>query len=167
MVEQERVTLRHAKRLLVDGNNLIGGRDDGRLNSLEAALRRVIAVGVVIEVFRDGGARSADDEIVAAIGTPDPATADRIVVITDDRDLAARCRARGVSVVTASHFREAIGAGTRHPVAGTGVRPPSIGGTGPRPTAHRDLASDEDRRWRPGRGATKKRGPATRPPRSR
>ena len=64
MVDQERVTLRNAKRLLVDGNNLGGGRDEGRLNNLEATLRRTITAGVAIEVFRDGGARSADDQIL-------------------------------------------------------------------------------------------------------
>ena len=74
MVDQERVTLRNAKRLLVDGNNLVGGRDEGRLNNLEATLRRTITPGVAIEVFRDGGARSADDKIVEAIGSPDPGT---------------------------------------------------------------------------------------------
>ncbi|MFM9128403.1 MAG: hypothetical protein ACKOPF_00890, partial [Candidatus Limnocylindrus sp.] len=109
MVDQESVTLRSAKRLLVDGNNLVGGRDEGRLNNLEAALRRITTSGVAIEVFRDGGVRSADDKIVQAIGSPDPGVADRIVVITDDRGLAARCKALGASVVSARYFRDAIG----------------------------------------------------------
>jgi hypothetical protein len=167
MVDQERVTLRNAKRLLVDGNNLVGGRDEGRLNSLEAALRRTITLGVAVEVFRDGGARSADDKIVEAIGTPDPGSADRIVVITDDRGLAARCTALGASVVSARYFRDAIGGPPRAPLAGTGARPPSIGGSGPRRAAPGKDEGDAERRWRPGRGATQKRGPSTRPPRPR
>ncbi len=167
MVDQERITLRNAKRLLVDGNNLVGGPDEGRLNSLEAALRRMIAAGVAIEVFRDGGARSADDRIVEAIGAPDPGSADRIVVVTDDRGLAARCRGLGTSVVSARSFREALGGAPRPPLAGTGGRPPSIGGTGPRRSAPGNDEGDGERRWRPGRGSTRKRGPATRPPRPR
>ena len=167
MVDQERITLRNAKRLLVDGNNLVGGRDEGRLNALEAALRRTISPGVSIEVFRDGGARSADDKIVEAIGAPDPGSADRIVVITDDRGLAARCADLGASTVTARYFRGVIGGPPRTPVAGSGARPPSIGGTGPRRSAPPKDEGDAERRWRPGRGATQKRGPATRPPRPR
>jgi hypothetical protein len=167
MVDQERVTLRNAKRLLVDGNNLVGGRDEGRLNNLEATLRRTITPGVAIEVFRDGGARSADDKIVEAIGAPDPGSADRIVVITDDRSLAARSRALGASVVSARYFRDAIGGPPRTPLAGSGGRPPSIGGSGPRRAAPSKVEGDSERRWRPGRGATQKRGPATRPPRPR
>ena len=38
MVEQERTTLRRARRLLVDGNNVVGGRDEGRIAAVEAAL---------------------------------------------------------------------------------------------------------------------------------
>ena len=167
MVDQERVTLRNAKRLLVDGNNLVGGRDEGRLNNLEATLRRTITPGVAIEVFRDGGARSADDKIVEAIGTPDPGAADRIVVITDDRGLSARCTALGTSVVSARYFRDVIGGPPRTPLAGSGGRPPSIGGSGPRRAAPSKDAGDVERGWRPGRGATQKRGPATRPPRPR
>ncbi|MEY3684128.1 MAG: putative YaiI/YqxD family [Chloroflexota bacterium] len=167
MVDQERITLRNATRLLVDGNNLVGGRDEGRLSTLQATLRRTIALGVAIEVFRDGGARSADDQIVDAIGRPDPGSADRIVVITDDRGLAARCTALGASVVSARFIRDVIGDSARTPLAGTGRRPPSIGGTGPRRTALESNEGDAERRWRPGRGATQKRGPATRPPRPR
>lgn len=167
MVDQERVTLRNAKRLLVDGNNLVGGRDEGRLNNLEATLRRTVTRGVGIEVFRDGGARSADDKIVEAIGTPALGSADRIVVITDDRELAARCIALGTTVVGARYFRDVIGGPPRTPVAGTGSRPPSIGGSGPRRAAPSGEEGNGERRWQPGRGATKKRGPSTRPPRPR
>ena len=167
MVDQERITLRNAKRLLVDGNNLVGGRDEGRLNNLEATLRRTITPGITIEVFRDGSTRSADDTIVEVIGTPDPGSADRIVVITDDRGLAARCRALGTSVVSARYFRDAIGGASRPPLVGTGGRPPTIGGSGPRHAAPGKEGGDAQRRWRPGRGATQKRGPSTRPPRPR
>jgi hypothetical protein len=167
MVDQERVRLRNAQRLLVDGNNLVGGRDEGRLSILEAALRRAFAKGVVIQVFRDGGARSADDAIVEAIGAPDPGSADRIVVITDDRGLAARCVALGTSVVSARYMRELVDGSARTPIAGARGRPPSIGGSGPRRGTPVDNEGDPDRRWRPGRGATRKRGPSTRPPRPR
>ncbi|MFM8915060.1 MAG: hypothetical protein ACKOFY_02185, partial [Candidatus Limnocylindrus sp.] len=123
--------------------------------------------GVAIEVFRDGGVRSADDKIVQAIGSPDPGVADRIVVITDDRGLAARCKALGASVVSARYFRDAIGGPPRTPLVGSGGRAPGIGGSGPRHTAPETGEGEPERRWRPGRGATAKRGPATRPPRPR
>ena len=152
---------------MVDGNNLVGGRDEGRLNNLEATLRRNVTPGVTIDVFRDGGARSADDKIVEAIGAPDLGTADRIVIITDDRELTARCAALGASVVSARYFRDILGGPPRTPLAGTGARPPSIGGSGPRRAAPNKDEGNSTRRWQPGRGATQKRGHATRPPRAR
>ena len=167
MVDQERTTLRNARRLLVDGNNLVGGRDEGRLGAVAAALKRIVAPGVAVEVFRDGGARSADDLIVEAIGTPHPGTADRIAVVTDDHGLAARCRALGATVVGARYVRTLISEPPQGAVAGGGARPPSIGGTGPRRSESTADDAGAARPWRPGRGSTKKRGPATRPPRHR
>ena len=167
MVEQERTTLRRARRLLVDGNNVVGGRDEGRIAAVAAAVKRIVAPGVDVEVFRDGGARSADDDIVEAIGTPHPGTADRIVVVTDDHALAARCRALGASIVGASYVRTLISEPPHRAVTGGGGRPPSIGGTGPRRNEPTAADAGDARSWRPGRGSTKKRGPATRPPRHR
>lgn len=179
MVDQERRLLANAERLLVDGNNLVGGRDDVRLGSLEATLRRLLSPRVVIEVFRDGGARSADDQIIVALGDPDPGHADRLVVVSDDRELRSRARRIGASVVSARYFRDLLdgesGGGSKMrggpprrmpPQQG---RPPSFGAAPASGAFDSEKGDDEEQasRWRPGRGATRKRGPATRRPRSR
>ena len=169
MVDQEWRLLGRAERVLVDGNNLVGGWDDARLRAYEAAMRRALPASVRLEVFRDGGGRSADDRIIEAVGRPDPGRADRIVIITDDRELRERARRLGASTITARYFRDRIDANTLPP---SPTRAP--GGFGraasPRPQPAQDAEKDEgldERRWKPGRGATKKRGPSARRPRGR
>jgi len=162
MVDQERRTLDRAERVLVDGNNLVGGWDDQRLRAAEAALRRLLPSRIVLEIFRDGGGTSADDRIIAAIGRPDPGRADRIVVITDDRELRLRVAALGASTIPARTMRERIDAHEGHPGA---THPATRSRSAPSLPQKDD--EPEVPRWRPGRGATKKRGPSTRPPRAR
>ena len=162
MVDQERRILDRAERVLVDGNNLVGGRDEERLRSAEIALKRLLPARIDLKFFRDGGQESADDRIVAAIGHPHPGRADRIVVVTDDRELRRRAEALGASTIPARTMRERLEAdGTRR----AAVRAPI---PTPRTPSPADKDEEPDRpRWKPGRGATKKRGPATRPPRAR
>ena len=88
---------RDAALFLVDGNNLVGGPDEERLRSAEIAVRRLLPARIDLKFFRDGGQESADDRIVAAIGRPHPGRADRIVVVTDDRELRRRAEALGAS----------------------------------------------------------------------
>jgi predicted RNA-binding protein with PIN domain len=164
MVDQEWKLLVRAERVLVDGNNLVGGWDDVRLRAYESAIHRSIPRNATLEVFRDGGGRSADDRIIEAVGRPDLSRADRIVVVTDDRELRDRARRLGASTITARYFRDRIVGNT---VAPTTTR--ATGGFG-RGGAGRVEGKDEgpeERRWKPGRGATKKRGPSARPPRER
>ena len=120
MVDHERRLLANAERLLVDGNNLVGGRDDARLDALNSALRRIVLPRVKIVVFRDGGATSADDQIIAALGNPDPGRADRLVVVSDDRELRDRARRVGAGVVSARRVREMLDGTSRGPSAHRG-----------------------------------------------
>ena len=176
MVDQERRLLANAERLLVDGNNLVGGRDEARLGALESALRRLVSPRVKIEVFRDGGATSADDQIIAALGRPDPGRADRLVVVSDDRELRDRARRVGAGVVSARLFREMLAGPSSGTSSGASSGPskngpkratPSLG----RPSVPYGEPGKDDgpveRRWQPGRGATRKRGPSARRPRGR
>jgi len=170
MVDQEWKLLIRAERVLVDGNNLVGGWDEVRLRAYESAIHRSLPANAKLEVFRDGGGRSADDRIIEAVGRPDPSRADRIIVVTDDRELRDRARRLGASTITARYFRDRIDGNTIVPstTRATG----GFGRGAPRPLrsvegAGVKDAGPEERRWKPGRGATKKRGPAARPPRER
>ena len=176
MVDQERRLLANAERLLVDGNNLVGGRDEARLGALESALRRLVSPRVKIEVFRDGGATSADDQIIAALGRPDPGRADRLVVVSDDRELRDRARRVGAGVVSARLFREMLAGPSSGSARGAPSGPSKIGSKHAAPSLGRpsvpygEPGKDDgpvERRWQPGRGATRKRGPSARRPRGR
>ena len=120
MVDHERRLLANAEQLFVDGNNVVGGRDDARLDALGSALRRIVSPPVKIVVFRDGGATSADDQIIAALGNPDPGRADRLVVVSDDRELRDRARRVGAGVVSARLVREMLDGTSRGPSAHRG-----------------------------------------------
>lgn len=176
MVDQERRLLANAERLLVDGNNLVGGRDEARLGALESALRRLVSPRVKIEVFRDGGATSADDQIIAALGRPDPGRADRLVVVSDDRELRDRARRVGAGVVSARLFREMLAGPSSGTASGAPSGPSKSGSKHAAPSLGRhsvpygEPGKDDgpvERRWQPGRGATRKRGPSARRPRGR
>lgn len=166
MVDQEWKLLGRAERVLVDGNNLVGGWDEVRLRAYETAIHRSLPASAKLEVFRDGGGRSADDRIIEAVGRPDPSRADRIVIVTDDRELRDRARRLGASTITARYFRDRIAANTLAPTTTRATG--GFGRVAPKPPVN--LGKDEgpeERRWQPGRGATKKRGPSARPPRGR
>lgn len=170
MVDQERRLLERAERVLVDGNNLVGGWDDVRLRAYESAIERSLPRHAVLEVFRDGGARSADDRIVEAIGRPELSRADRIVVVTDDRELRDRARRLGASTITARYFRDRIIGNTTTPPSTRATGGFGRGGARPSPIFEGMVDKDDgpdERRWQPGRGATKKRGPSARRPRER
>jgi hypothetical protein len=170
MVDQEWKLLVRAERVLVDGNNLVGGWDDVRLRAYESAIHRSLPRNATLEVFRDGGGRSADDRIIEAVGRPDLSRADRIIVVTDDRELRDRARRLGASTITARYFRDRITGNTVAPTTTRATGGFGRGGARPATPFDREGEKDEgpdERRWKPGRGATKKRGPSARPPRER
>ena len=117
------------RRWLVDGMNVIGSRPDGWWRDRAAAMRKLVAglerfaaaTGDEVAVVLDGRpiglgrkagsvtvlfAPHADDAIAARTGEDaEPAA---LTVVTSDRDLAARVRARGARVTGASDFRRRL-----------------------------------------------------------
>jgi hypothetical protein len=124
MVDQEARTLERAQRILVDMNNVAGGNVPDRMAAMATALRAIWPPGAEVTLFYDGGGESADDQIVAAVGSPNPGVADRIVIISDDRELRARVRALGASSVTARYIREILEGRVARP---QGPRTPGFG----------------------------------------
>ncbi len=113
------------RRLLVDGNNVMGARPDGWWRDRDGAMRRLVArletleedeVAVVFDgreralgaarvavAFACGGRNAADDEIARRVlADPDPTG---LAVVTSDRALAGRVAAAGAEVVGAGAFR--------------------------------------------------------------
>lgn len=124
MVDQEARTLERAQRILVDMNNVAGGNIPDRMAAMVTALHAIWPAGASVTHFYDGGGESADDQIVAAVGNPSPGVADRIVIISDDRELRARVRALGASSVTARYIREILEGRVARP---QGPRTPGFG----------------------------------------
>ena len=117
-------------RLLVDGMNVIGSRPDGWWRDRREAMRRLVeqladragatgdevtvvldgrpfelgrSAGPVAVRFAPGGRNAGDDEIVRIVeGDAAPGT---IRIATSDRDLVARVRALGASVIPAGELR--------------------------------------------------------------
>lgn len=172
--------------VLVDGNNLLhriaGGPDRQATHLLLGRLRAALPPGVDGIVVLDGppdpgapfrerlrpgleirhaGRQDADTVIVGLVRARPQLRRGATVAVTDDRGLTERVRAAGgltrrLDWLVALFGREAaptsIGAATPPDQAETA-------GRGPR-TAPREP-------WRPGRGATRKRGPGRRAPRRR
>ncbi len=165
-----------ASLLVVDGRNVLGAmrRAGGDLPAQALLGRLWTVVGprtrilVVFDGARDGGAiipersrrlgvrwsrdESADDLIVRIVaGSPDGT-----LVATDDIDLGARVRALGAASIRSRQLIERFA--RQHAAA------PAVGHSRPsRPISGaapgQDEVEDPDRRpWKPGRGATRKRG---------
>lgn len=130
-----------------------------------------IAAGLTV---RYGGRHSGDTILVtlvedAAMADPSPAAGDRILVVTDDRELRVAIRRRGARTAGTSWL---IGRLERSRLAAPAVgnrrppTPPRIAQPAPRTRTEEQPAGDGPR-WQPGRGATAKRGNPRRPPKGR
>ncbi len=187
MPHADRDPLAATQRLLIDGTNLLHAmtraRDAAPPAALIGRLRGVIPAGTAIELVLDGppepglrneriasgvsvrysGGRTADEVIIRLVddvrlvdGSDGTVT---LLVVTDDRDLRHAARLRGARTA-GSHWLlgrldarrlAAPSIGNPRPARGSGPRPAdgSPEGDGP----------DVDRPgWKPGRGATAKRG---------
>ena len=121
------------RRVIVDGNNVIGSRPDGWWRDRPGAARRLVAAlqaltrashdrvavvldgrpladlpegvhdGVLVAYATRAGRDAADDRITAEVAS-DPDPAS-LVVITSDRGLAERVRAAGAQVEGAGSLR--------------------------------------------------------------
>jgi len=178
-------------RLIVDGSNLLpalarsdrGAPPAALIGRLRAAIPATVAVELVFDgapdpglrgeriaagvTVRHAGRRSADEAIVDLIRRSGPTYASRgaeaILVVTDDRELGAAIRALGARTAGTAWL---IGRLDRPRLASPSVgnrRPPASP-----PAASLDADDDPERRpWKPGRGATVKKGnPSRRRPSS-
>jgi len=179
--DRPRDPLANTSRLIVDGSNLLHALSRGDEPQPPAALigrlRAMIPAGTAIELVFDGppergirgeriasgvrvrysGSRSADwvilslaDDVRATAG---PEATDELLVVTDDRDLRARLRTKGARTAGAAWLIGRLERGRLAAPASGNRRPPQS------PVSD----TDEDRPgWKPGRGATTKRGPSRR-----
>jgi hypothetical protein len=170
------------RRLVVDVNNVLGALPRSRTGlsgpTLLGRLRAIVPTGATVELVFDGpptpggrhpgpglvarfaAPRTADEVIIDLVrlaGPPAPGDDPAILVVTDDTDLRRAARDLGAATAgTAWLIRRAERTTTGSPSVGR-PRPPLAG-----------PAEDADRpRWRPGRGATAKRGNPRRAPRRR
>jgi YacP-like NYN domain len=181
VTDRPRDPLANTSRLIVDGSNLLHALSRGDQPQPPAALigrlRAIIPAMTAIELVFDGpperglrgeriasgvhvrysGARSADalilslaDDVRATSGLE---ATDSLLVVTDDRDLRGRLRTKGARTAGAAWLIGRLDRGRLAAPASGNRRPPR--------SAAGD--TDEDRPgWKPGRGATTKRGPARR-----
>jgi YacP-like NYN domain-containing protein len=168
--------LADTRRLIVDGSNLLPALARtaaavppaaliGRLRAAipprigvelvfdgppDAGLRgERIAAGVTV---RNAGRRTADEVIVDLVGHRSDAVA--VLVVTDDRELAALVRERGARTAGTAWL---VGRLDRPRLASPSIgnrRPPPAP---PTPATNNDDDAERDP-WKPGRGATVKKG---------
>ncbi len=195
MPAPDRNPLAATHRLLVDGTNLLHSMSRSAGAAPPAALigrlRAVVPATVGIELIFDGpperglrgeriaagtsvrysGPRTADAVILALIDdvrlVDGPDGTAGLLVVTDDRDLRHGARLRGARTAGSAWLLGRLGAGR--------LSAPSIGNPRPAravPSASNTSQSDGDPAetdrvgWRPGRGATAKRGNPRRSPRT-
>ena len=139
--ERHLVAPRAHRRLLVDGNNVMGSNPDGWWRDRTGAARRLVAAlqelaartgeeiavvfdgrplpelpegshaGVYVVYARRAGRNAADDRIVEQVAADDEP--ESITVVTSDRALADRVRPFGARVEGARSLTRALGTGPR------------------------------------------------------
>ncbi|CAN5838759.1 hypothetical protein BH23CHL8_BH23CHL8_15820 [soil metagenome] len=183
--------------IIVDGNNLLhavrGSGDQGAMAWLLPRLADRLPAGLRVMVVLDGhptpglsdrrpaargvtvrhsGSVSADDLIVGLLETRPYAERVRSLVISNDRALRDRARHAGAPsrpvdwlVRWISGLPSVSHAAAERPIGiGQGRPPPDPAGR----SRQQGRSADEDRpAWRPGRSATRKRGPSFRPQKRR
>jgi hypothetical protein len=159
-------------RLLVDGTNLLHalarGPDPLPPVALTGRLRSLVPPGVHVVLVLDGSpasgaaerrltagvevrysGRRPADVLLAELAAAGPAGT---LVVTDDHDLGVALRRQGARTVRAGWLAERL--------ARQRLQAPAVGHPKPPPVAAAEGHGDEEpgRRWRPGRGATRKTG---------
>ncbi len=167
-------------RLLVDGSNLLHAmaRGGGRLPSaaLVGRIRALVPPGIAVTIVLDGppapGAierrvtsgievrhanrRSGDDVLRELVAIAPDGT----LVVTDDRELGNSVRRAGARVAGTRWLVDRLGHQRLEAPAVARARPPAPPPAGSDPEARdRDIGpAGGAPRWRPGRGATAKKG---------
>ena len=167
-------TLAGVTRLFVDGNNLLhrtsGGVDDGAQRLLLAKLSGAIPPEVHTIVMLDGhqasgtdrrqrvrrgleihhaGSLSADDALLNLIRDVAAAERTQLTLVSDDRALYEKARHLGAKTQRLAWLQALL---EKPPTAGRKV---TVGAGKAPPQQRRE---NEREPWKPGRGATKKRG---------
>jgi predicted RNA-binding protein with PIN domain len=177
-------------RLLVDGTNLLHAisraPERAPAATLVGRLRAVIPASTGIEIVFDGppdhglrreriaagvtiryaGGRSADAVLLALVdevrAVDGPRATERILVVTDDRALRSGLQQRGARSAGSAWLIGRLERSRLSAPAPGNPRPPRP------PVPPEQDSGEEGRAWRPGRGATTKRGnPRRSPKRSR
>jgi len=176
-------------RLIVDGTNLLyrlGGGGAAPPAAIVGRLRAAIPGAIAIDLVFDGaghgvygrlaqgmyvrysGRRSADDVILdlvteavlaAGAGT---AAGDHVLVVTNDRELRGLLAAKGARTVPVQWLLSRLDLPKLAAPAAGNRRPPKSSGIGSGGAASGPDEDVDRRRWKPGRGATTKTGPARR-----
>jgi hypothetical protein len=174
-------------RLLVDGSNLLHAMRRGRtaapavtlIGRLRAAIPPTTGIELVLDgppdpgmrnervagglIVRYSGRRSADELLLGLVEDVRRASTDRgdrraavdnLLIVTDDHELRRALQARGVRTAGAKWLIGRLDRGRIESPTTGNRRPP------PAPQPGKDEDDDANRRlgWRPGRGATTKRG---------
>ena len=196
MPAPDRNPLANTHRLLVDGTNLLHSmsRTAGAAPpaALIGRLRAVVPGSVAIELVFDGppepglrgeriasgtsvrygGPRSADAVILALVDdvrmVDGPDGTAGLLVVTDDRDLRHGARLRGARTAGSAWLLGRLGTGRLTTASIGNPRPPRPPHASTSAAAQSDGDPAETDRvgWRPGRGATAKRGNPRRSPRT-
>jgi rRNA-processing protein FCF1 len=174
-------------RLVVDGTNMLyrmGSRSAAPPAAIVGRLRAVIPPTISIDLLFDGighgvkgrvaqhmyvrysGRHTADEAILgltAAIGEAaggSPEAYERMLVVTNDRDLRERLEARGVRTRPTQWLLNRLDM-PRLASPAPGNRRPTIGSGHTTATPNPFAPDESDRKgWKPGRGATTKTGTA-------
>jgi hypothetical protein len=168
MTRIARDPLAGVSRLIVDGTNLLHaigrGPDPAPTSALVGRLRAAIPPEVAVEVVFDGvspggGIQQATSGVFVRFSGRRPADAlildlaqpDEMLVVTDDRDLRERLGARGTPTARTSWLVRRLERGR--------LSAPSVGNRRPQLRSPGGATSEPEREpWKPGRGATAKRG---------
>jgi hypothetical protein len=168
MTRIARDPLAGVSRLIVDGTNLLyaigRGKEPAPSSALVGRLRAAVPPEVAVEVVFDGlgpggGIQQATSGVYVRFAGRRPADAlildlaqpEAMLVVTDDRDLRERLGARGTPTVRTSWLVRRLERGR--------LAAPSVGNRRPQLRQPGGTTSQVEREpWKPGRGATTKRG---------
>jgi hypothetical protein len=178
------MTLADIARLLIDGNNLLhrttGSAGDGAQRLLLARLSGALPTTITTVVMLDGhpasgtdrrqrvrrglevhhaGSLSADDALLNLIRDLPMAERSHTTLVSDDRALYEKARYLGARTQRLAWLEALL---ERPPAESRAVR---VGAGKPPPRSPRQAPAESEERvpWKPGRGATKKRGNPRRP----
>jgi hypothetical protein len=171
-VDRSRDPFAHVRRLVVDANNVLGALERSGTSlsgpTLLGRLRAIVPAGATVELVFDGppasgghrpgpglvaryaAPRSADDliiDLVRTAGPPGPGEDPGILVVTDDTGLRRAIRDLGAATAGTAWLIRRAERTTTGPPSVARPHPPATAPEGP-----------ERPGWKPGRGATAKRG---------